>query len=381
MTISGSQRHLFDIPGDVTYLNASYLSPQLRSRRAAGMRALDQADAPWTIATDDFFTPVEELRSLFARIIGADAEGVALIPAVSYGAGVAAANLPVGPGRTVVMIEEQFPGNVYPWRGAVEKTGGEIVTVPRPAEGRWTGPVLEHIDERTAVVTVPNCHWTDGSLLDLVEVGEAARRVGAALAVDASQSLGAFPFDAAAIQPDFVYAVGYKWLLGPFGLGYLWVAPQHRDGVPLEQGWIVRKGADDFSALVDYQDDYAPGARRFDVGERSSFQLVPMAAAALTQLLAWGIDEVAAAIDGLTGAIEAAAAGRGLSPITRADRAPHMIGVRSPAGLPPGLSGALAAERVYVSVRGNSIRVSPHLYNGDEDVDRLFSVLDGLLHT
>jgi selenocysteine lyase/cysteine desulfurase len=379
MPIGGSQRSLFDIPGDVTYLNASYLTPQLRSRRAAGIRALDQADAPWTISTDDFFAPVEELREVFARIIGADADGVALIPAVSYGAGTAAANLPVGPGQTVVMIEEQFPGNVYPWRTAVESTGGEIVTVPRPVEGRWTGPVLDHIDERTAVVTVPNCHWTDGSLLDLDEVGEAARRVGAALAVDASQSLGAFPFDASAIRPDFVYAVGYKWLLGPFGLGYLWVAPQHRNGTPMEQGWIVRKGADDFAGLVDYQDDYAAGARRFDVGERSSFQLVPMATAALNQLLEWGIGDVAAALERLTATIEGAATRRGLQPIARADRAPHMVGVRSPNGFPHGLAAALAAERVFVSVRGNSIRVSPHLYNDEADVDRLFSVLDRLL--
>lgn len=379
MTIDGSQRHLFDIPGDVTYLNASYLTPQLRSRREAGIRALDQADAPWTITAEDFFSPVERLRDLFAQLIGADAEGVALIPAVSYGAGVAAANVSIGPGRTVVMIEEQFPGNVYPWRHAVESAGGEVVTVPRPPSGRWTGPVLAHIDARTAVVTVPNCHWTDGSLLDLEEIGEGARAVGAALAVDASQSMGAHPFDAAAIQPDFVYAVGYKWLLGPFALGYLWMAPQHRDGTPLEQGWIVRKGADDFSGLVDYQDDYAAGARRFDVGERSSFQLVPMATAALTQLLDWGIADVASALGELTGAIEAAADARGLLPIRGADRAAHMIGVRSPNGLPPGLSGALADERVFVSVRGNSIRISPHLYNDQTDIDRLFSVLDRLL--
>jgi selenocysteine lyase/cysteine desulfurase len=380
MAISGSQRHLFDIPRDVTYLNASYLTPQLRSRRAAGIGALDQADAPWTIVADDFFAPVERLRELFAEVIEADAEGVAVIPAVSYGAGTAASNLPIGPGRTVVMLEDQFPGNVYPWVHAVASTGGEVVTVPRPAAGRWTGPVLDHIDERTAVVTVPNCHWTDGSILDLDEVGAAARRVGAGLAIDASQSLGAFPLDVASTQPDFVYAVGYKWLLGPFGLGYLWVAPHHRDGTPLEQGWIVRKGADDFSGLVDYQDDHAEGARRFDVGERSSFQLVPMAIAALTQLLEWGVADVAMALEDLTDAVEEAAGERGLQPIRRADRAPHMIGVRSPNGLPPGLAAGLAASGVYVSVRGDSIRVSPHLYNDVADVDRLFSALDGLLH-
>ena len=379
MAITGSQRHLFDIPDDVTYLNASYLTPQLRSRREAGERALDQADAPWTITTDDFFSPVERLRERFAEVIGADAEGVAIIPSVSYGAGIATANLKVGLGRTVMVIEDQFPSNVYPWHSALDLGGGELVTVPRPLEGSWTEPLLETIDERTAVVTVPHCHWTDGSLVELEAVGSAARAVGAALVVDASHSLGAMPFDTHAIQPDFVYAVGYKWLLGPFGLGYLWMAPRHRKGTPLEEGWIVRKGADDFTGLVDYQDDYAPGARRFDVGERSSFQLVPMAIAALEQVLDCGIPDVAAALQGLTGSIEARASDRGLRAVARSDRAPHMIGMRSPNGWPLGLSSALAEARVFVSVRGDSIRVSPHLYSDESDVDRLFSVLDRVL--
>ena len=379
MPINGSQRDLFDIPDDVTYLNASYLTPQLRSRRAAGVRALDQADAPWTIMTDDFFSPVERLRALFAELIDADTEGVAIIPSVSYGAGIAAGNLTIGPGRTVIVVEDQFPSNIYPWRAVVDAGGGEILTVPRPSEGAWTSSVLEAVDDRTAVVTVPNCHWTDGSLLDLEEVGKTARAVGAALVVDASQSLGARPFDTATIEPDFVYAVGYKWLLGPFGLGYLWMAQKHRHGKPLEQGWIVRKGSDDFTRLVDYQDDYAEGARRFDVGERSSFQLVPMAAAALEQLLDWGIGEVAATLEGVTGAVELGATDRGLRAMPREARVAHMIGLRAPNGLPPGLGATLADQQVFVSVRGDSIRVSPHVYNDESDVDRLFAVLDGAL--
>ena len=377
MPITGSQRHLFDIPDDVTYLNAAYLAPQLRERRAAGIRALDQADAPWTISVETFFEPVEHLRSLFADLIGGDAEGVAIVPAVSYGIEVAAANLPVRSGRTVVVLEEQFPANVYPWRAAIDRDGGEIITVRRPQHGAWTASVLDAIDDRTAVVAVPNCHWTDGSLLDLVAVGKVARDVGSALVVDATQSLGAMPFSAEAIQPDFVVAAGYKWLLGPFGLGYMWVAPERRDGAPIEENWITRSGADDFAGLVDYHDDYAPGARRFDVGERSSFQLVPMATAALEQILAWGVDEVAQRLGSITATIEQMATERGLSTI--AARASHMIGFQGARGLPTDVAARLRAARVYVSFRGNSIRVAPHLYNDASDVDRLFSVLDELL--
>ena len=376
MPINGSQRDFFDIPDDVTYLNAAYIAPQLRARRAAGLAAIDQADAPWNVTSDDFFAPVEHLRRLFAEVIGADAEGVALVPSVSYGAGIAAANLEVGPGKEVVVLDEQFPSNVYPWIAALERAGGDIVTVARPEHGSWTAPALEAITQRTAVVTVPNCHWTDGSLLDLAAVGEAAREVGAALALDASQSLGARPFDAAVIQPDFVYAVGYKWLLGPFGLGYLWAAPHRRDGKPLEEGWIVRAGAEDFSGLVDYQDEYAPGARRYDVGQRSTFYLLPMAVAALEQLLAWGIADVASSIGAVTDEVERKAVERGLYVAPSTDRARHLIGVRAPDGLPDGLVGSLVEHGVYVSVRGDSIRISPHLYNDEADIDRLFGLLD-----
>ena len=109
-------------------------------------------------------------------------------------------------------------------------------------------------------------HWTDGSLIDLAAVSARAQDVGARLVIDGSQSIGAMPLDVGALQPDFVVTVGYKWLLGPFGLGYLYVAEQHRNGEPIEHNWIVRSGSEDFARLIDYRDTYQPGARRFDVG-------------------------------------------------------------------------------------------------------------------
>src|SRR5213078_1622437 len=113
----------------------------------------------------------------------------------------------------------------------------------------WTEAILGGIGERTRVVAVPNVHWTNGLVIELQAVAGAARRVGAAINIDASQSLGAMPLDMSAIQPDFVVSVGYKWLLGPFGLGCLYVAERHRGGKPLEENWINREGSEDFSAL------------------------------------------------------------------------------------------------------------------------------------
>ena len=373
------QRHLFAIPEDVAYLNCAYMSPQLKSVSEAGYAAVDRKAEPWTVTSDDFFTDGEVVRSLFARLLNVDAEGVAIAPSVSYGVGIAAANLGLTAGNTIVILEEQFPSNVYPWLDVAERSGSVVVTVKRPADLDWTAAVIEAIDERTAVVAVPNYHWADGSRVDLAAVGKAVRDAGAALVIDASQSLGAAPLDMAEVRPDYLVSVGYKWLLGPYSFGYLWVAEDHRFGRPLEHGWITRAKSEDFSGLVDYVDDYQPGARRYDVGERSNFVLAPMAIAALEQLLEWGIDEVARYASGLSQHAELAATSLGLEPTPAQYRGPHLTGIRVPGGVPPSLAADLAKSGVYVSVRGDSIRVSAHAFNTAADIDRLFSSLAKLL--
>jgi selenocysteine lyase/cysteine desulfurase len=250
--------------------------------------------------------------------------------------------------------------------------------VPRRGPGSWTEGLLESIDERTAVVAVPNVHWTDGSMVDLPTVAAAAREVGAAGVVDATQSLGAMPFDAAAIRPDFVVSAAYKWLLGPYSIGFLWCAPERRRGVPLEFGWLAREGAEDFAGLVDYRDGYQRGARRYDMGERANFILLPMAIAAMEQIVAWGIPNIAHTIAALTAMIGDRAGERGLQAIPASQRAPHLTGVRLPEGVPAGLTERLAEDRVFVSVRGNSIRIGPHLYNNADDLERLFASIDAV---
>lgn len=374
-----SQRHLFEIPDSVTYLNCAYMSPQLRAVRAAGEAALGMKAQPWRVKSDDFFTHSEALRGLFARLVGADVEGVALVPSASYGMGVATANLRVREGQRIVVLAEEFPSNYYPWREAARRARAEVITVARPEDGDWTRAVLAQVDSRCAVVAVPHCHWTDGAWVDLVRVGERARQVGAALAVDGTQSVGALPFDVGAIRPDFLVAAGYKWLMGPYSQGFLYVAPQHRDGHPLEHNWLMREGSEDFSRLVDYRDTFQPGARRFDVGERSNFQLVPMATAALEQLLAWGVDEIQHTLRMLTERIARGATELRLEVAPEAHRVGHLIGLRRRGGYAPVVAQRLAAQEIHVSVRGDNLRVSPHLYNTPEDVDRLLAALAPLL--
>ena len=378
MEIIGPQKYLFEIPDDVTYLNCAYMAPLLRSVTEAGFMGVRRKSEPWGISATDFFDEADETRAAFASLIGGDADGVALMPSTSYGVATAAANIALDPGQRIVLLAEQFPSNVLGWRVLAQRTGAEIVTVPRPTDGTWIDSLKAILDDRVGVIAVPNCHWTDGSVLDIRKTAELASSLEAVLVIDATQSLGAFPFDVEEIQPDFLIASAYKWLLGPYSMAYTWVAPRWRDGSPIEQSWLNREASVDFARLVDYRDTYREGARRFDVGETANFALMPMALTALRQILAWDVDRIAHTLRSLTGRIAEEAEAIGLLVPPPAMRAPHMIGITVPDGIPPDLPERLASEHVFVSVRGDSIRVSPHLYNDEQDVKRLIEQLAAL---
>ena len=369
------QRAQFEIDDEVAYLNTASLSPLLRSVRAAGEAALVQRGRPWTITADHWFSDVERLRSSIARLINGSPEGVALVPASSYGLSVAARNLHAGPGDRVLVLDQEFPSSYYTWRRFAARTGSDLVEVDRQPSQRWVDAVLAALDERTAVVVVPNVHWTNGGWVDLHAVKVRAGDVGAALVVDASQSLGAVPLDIESLRPDFVVSVGYKWQLGAVGVSYLYVDERHRSGEPLEENWALRVGADDFAALVDYQDEYQPGARRFDMGQRPSFGLVPMAIAAIDQLLAWGVPDIAEALGRVTDEIAERARALGLAPPARDERGPHILGLELPPDAMDRVAGALARNGVVVSVRGRSLRIAPHLHTSTADIDRLVDAL------
>lgn len=369
------QRAVFDMPGEVAYFNTANLSPLLHSVRSAGETALQRRARPWTITAQDWFTDVERLRSLFAALIGSSTDGVALIPATSYGFAIAANNIALQAGQRVLVLAEEYPSGIYTWQSATRAVGAELLTVHRAPGQSWTDAVLTELDERIAVVSVPQVHWTDGALVDLAAVSARAREVGARLVVDGSQSIGALPFDVAAIRPDYVVSVGYKWLLGPFGVGYFYVADEHRSGRPIEHNWILREGAEDFARLVDYRDEYQPGARRFDVGERTKFELVPMAIAALEQLHAWGVDRIQNGLSAVTEQIATRVTELGLHPLPTEQRGGHMLGVSLPDAIRADVLPALSAAGCYASLRGRSLRLAPHLHVTDTDIDQLVDVL------
>ena len=373
------QRDLFEIPDSVAYFNCAYIAPNLKSVRAAGEAGVARKSAPWTIRYPDFHEEVEIVRGLFAHLIGAKADNIAIIPASSYGAATAAANLAVVPGDRIVILENQHPSNVFAWREKCEQDGAEEVVVAKPADEDWTPRVLAAIDERTAIVALPHCHWCDGTVMDLVAVGKHCRETGAALVVDATQSAGAMPINVKVVRPDFLFASGYKWLMCPYAMSFLYVAPERQSGRPLEANSFDHRGSQDGQKWQDgtlqYPDQWSPGARRFDMGERSNFALIPMAAAALGQILKWGAEDINSTLAALNDEICDGAARLGFAVPPPAARSGHLTGLRFPGGAPPGVQDQLAERGIHISMRGDTIRVSPHLWVNQTDVDRFLAAL------
>lgn len=372
-----SQREAFDLPRDRVWMNCAQMSPLHRDVAAAGSRAVLRKCEPWNAATGTFLPEVEEVRAEFAPLFGASAEAIAVIPACSYGTATAAQNLPLARGQTVVVVEGQFPSNRLIWARRCRETGATLVTTPRTATGAITEPLLEAIDETTAIVACGAVHWSDGTRIDLHAVSQRARTVGAALVLDLTQSLGAVPFDCAAIDPDFAVAPSYKWLLGPYSLGGLYVAPRHWNGKPLEESHMDR--SDSAGAMAGGDPPYAAGARRFDMGEKTNFQLMPMLLASLRLLNGWGPERISATLTARNRRLAAGFAERGFEPPDERLRAPHYFGLKTPPGTPEDLVQRLAARQVHVSVRNGKLRISPHVWIDDEDEARLFSALDDVL--
>jgi selenocysteine lyase/cysteine desulfurase len=368
------QRHLFDIPDDLAYLNCAYMSPLMKPALEAGTAGLARKAHPWELTADKFFTGADEFRTTAAQLIGCSADCIAIVPSASYGIATAARNVPVKKGQSIFVLAEQFPSNYYSWQRLADETGASLKVVAWPENNDWTAAVLNSLTPDVAIAALPHVQWTSGGRLDLVRIGEACRKLGAALVLDLTQSLGALPFSVRDVQPDFAVAASYKWLLGPYSVGLLYVAPKWQGGIPLEENWIQRANARDFANVL-YTNNYDEGARRFDMGERSNFALLPAAVRAMKQLLEWEVAQISDTAGALNRQLASAAADMGFSAPAEPLRAPHYLALRRKTAIPKELPEVLAREKVFVSVRGSSIRVTPNVYNTAEDGERLIACL------
>jgi selenocysteine lyase/cysteine desulfurase len=381
MDLLPPQRHLFDIPEEIAYFNCAYNAPQLKATRSALQRGADSKSEPWKRTVASFFDDADTLRDLAAKLFGGDADGYAIVPAASYGLSTAARAVEpqLRPGDRILVVADEFPSGVLPWMKTAHASGAELTTVPTPASGGWAQAILACLTDEVKVVALSTCHWTTGALIDLVPVARACRERGCVLVVDATQSLGAMPFQMDEIQPDFLVAAGYKWLLCPYGFGLMYVSERWRNARPLEETWISRDNARDFTSLADYSEGYLPGARRFDVGETCVPTTLPGAIAALQQIGEWGVSNIAATLAEKNRRIAEALEDLGFALPAPAERCPHLFGAQMPDGCAADPVARLKQKNIFVSQRGNSIRIAPHLYIEPHDIDRLVNGLGELV--
>jgi selenocysteine lyase/cysteine desulfurase len=275
------------------------------------------------------------------------------------------------------------------WRTRADAQGFAVETVRQPDDGDWTSTVLAAIERPGAapigLASISSVHWSDGGLIDLEAVAAALKRQGAVVLIDATQSAGVLAMDVGRLDPDFVIFPTYKWLLGPYGRAFIYVAKRHQDGVPLEQTASGRRNvrAENEVYLADVR--YVSDARRFDMGERDHFISLEMAAIGMEMMAEWGAAEVAQRLAMLTERIAEGLRGIGLAVPERKLRAPHILsvgfkslGFKSPGlegGTPAGLFEGLASEEVYVAARLGRMRISPHVYNDEADADRFVATL------
>lgn len=372
----------FQLDESVTYLNCAYMSPQLKVVEEAGIWGVQRKRNPFTISPEEFFGETDQLREEYAKLINAkDPKRVVVIPSASYGMANVANNVPLSKGDNIIVVGEQFPSNVYPWRSLAQEKGGEVITITPPKEHKdrgkiWNQKILNAINDRTRLVAVGNIHWADGTLFDLKAIRERTREVGAWLAIDGTQSVGALPIDVSEVQPDALVCAGYKWLMGPYSIGLAYYGPALDDGNPVEENWINRYESENFANLVNYNDDYQPGALRYEVGEHSNFILVPMMLKAVQQLNEWGVENIQQYCRNLIAEPVEKLKSAGYRIEDPAFRAAHLFGIRLGEGHDMDqIKAAFDEQNILVSFRGDSIRVSPNVYNTPKEFDRLVHAL------
>lgn len=378
-----SQRDLFDMPREVCYLNAASWSPLPRRTLEAGRAAVARKGRPWLLDGDFAAGQFERARRAAARLIEAEPGDVALIPSVAYGVATASKLMRVPAGMRVLVMQDDHSSPVLEWMTRAAAEGFAVEAVPRPPDGDWTAALLAAIERQgaapVALASISSVHWSDSGAVDCVKVAASLRAQGGALLIDATHSAGVTALDVRAIDPDFVVFPTYKWLLGPYGRAFLYVARRRQDGIPLEQTSSGRRAVRAHQDVYFGDLDYVAGARRFDMAERDFFISLEMASIGMEMMAEWGSQTVVGRLGMLTARLAEALDGAAVEIPQARVRAPHILSLTFRGGMPAGLIENLAAQNVHAAPRLGRLRVSPHVYNDEADIDRFVAVLRPLL--
>lgn len=379
------QKDKFSLPVNEIFLNCATMAPLMKSTEIAGIEAIKVKSDPKRISQDTFFESNQTLKNSCAKLVNASADRIALIPAASYGMAIIAKNLATKKGlkhgNHIILVQDEFPSDVYAWDEVCAHKGLRIRTIAPPDNmddrGKvWNQRLIEAINTETCLVAISPVHWADGTIFDLKAIAHACKLNDALFVIDGTQSVGALPLDIQEIKPDALVCAGYKWLMGPYSCGFAYFGPYFDDGSPLEQNWINRVGSNDFKNLVNYQSKYRSGAWRYNVGEQSNFILNPMLNDSIENLMNWGIDNIQEYCKNLVAEPIQKLRNMGYWIENETFRANHLFGIRLPENADlANIQNKLVERNIHISVRGSALRISPHVYNDLADMEALVGAL------
>lgn len=374
-----SQRELFDIPRDICYLNSASYSPLPRCTQEAARAAVSRKGAPWTLDPAFANRQHERARKAAARLINAEASDIALVSSVSYGVATVGKILSIPPRTRVLVLENDHSSPVLEWQTRAAAGDFVVETVRQPLDGNWTAAILAAVERAgespVSLASISSVHWSDGGVVDLLQVRDALKRQGALFLIDATQGVGVLAMDVKTLDPDFVVFPTYKWLLGPYGRAFLYIARRLQNGIPLEQTGFGRRDIRSDGEIYFADLNYVASAKRFDMGERDHFISMEMASIGMELMAAWGAEAVAERLKMLTGRIVEGLRDTKVRMLDPKARAPHILSLGFAGGLPAGLVEGLAEKGIHVASRLSRMRVSPHVFNDEEDADRFVEAL------
>lgn len=375
------QKHLFTLDPEIHYLNNAYRAPLLRVSEEAGISSIVNQRNPHKFTSDDFFDGVMEVRSAFGQLVNCAASDVAVMPSTSYGFTSVLNNIKTGKGKKAITVKDEFPSGYFSLeRWAKENDAPLQIIAPDPNQSQkgadWNQRIIDAINSDTAVVLISSIHWMSGVKFDLKAIGEKCEEVGAFFIVDGTQSVGAMPIDVKEFKIDALVCATYKWLLGPYSMALAYIGEKFSNGIPLEESWMNRVNARDFSSLSDYASNYQPGAGRFNVGETSNFILMPMLKSSLNVLLEWKPERIQEYAKKLNSPLRKFV--QEIGGVVENDEflAYHLIAPKLPGKIHLGkLKQALDQNHVYLSARGDNLRISVNVFNSEEDIQKLMEVI------
>jgi selenocysteine lyase/cysteine desulfurase len=363
--------------GETTYLNCAYQGVFPLAAVARVHEATNQKCHPERMDPAEYFDLPQRVRDHLAAIIGSDEKEIALTSGATQGIGVVAAGVQLRPGDEVLVAGDNFPANLFTWLH-MRRRGVQVRVLKNGAGPLRADDVAAAFTPNTKVLALDWVNYSTGRRIDLAVMGQLARERGALFVVDGTQGVGALDLDVHSLPVDVLAVASYKWLLGPYGTGFVYVREELLDRLELKVvNWMAVDGADDFDALPVDNFRLADAARIFDVPETANFLNLSAMEASLEFVRGVGVPVVARHCMGLLDRAVEGLKARGHI-LTNDDRSqfpsPLLCFRCGSEEATDRLYAELKAHHVEVSLRHHRIRVSPYLYNTNEDIDRLLEI-------